>query len=136
MSIGQAQRLRKKSTEAEKKLWARLRDRGAADLKFRRQHPIGSRVVDFFCAESKLAVELDGSGHTYHRNQTADLDRELDLYGKGVRVLRFPNDEVLENTDGVVNAIIYACAPERSLWRINPHLSPLPEGEDGLPRSS
>jgi very-short-patch-repair endonuclease len=63
VSAKQARRLRKTETAAEKRLWAHLRNRRLAGLKFRRQHPLGRRVVDFFCVEAKLAVELDGSGH-------------------------------------------------------------------------
>ena len=116
MSVKQARRLRKTETTAEKRLWAHLRNRRLAGLKFRRQHPLGTRVVDFFCVEAKLAVELDGSGHRRHFGQTADLDREMELHERGIRVLRFINREVLSNLDGVLNAIIYAAYPEKSLW--------------------
>jgi very-short-patch-repair endonuclease len=133
MSIPQALTFRKRETEPEKILWSRLRNRNAVGLKFRRQHPIGDRVVDFFCAEAKLALELDGSGHARHFGQTADLDKELELYESGIRVLRFSNSEIFNNLDGVVNAIIYAVDPERSLWKADPHLGaprpPLPQGE-------
>jgi len=87
-----------------------------AGLKFRRQHPLGTRVVDFFCVEAKLAVELDGSGHRRQFGQTVDLDREMELHERGIRVLRFINREVLSNLDGVLNAIVYAADPEKSLW--------------------
>ena len=116
MSVQQARRLRKGATEAEKRLWSRLRNRQVANLKFRRQHPLGNRTVDFFCAEAKLAIELDGSGHTSYRGQTSDLDREIELYEKGIRILRFQNTDVFNNLDGVLNAIIYAVDPARSLW--------------------
>jgi very-short-patch-repair endonuclease len=116
MGVQQARRLRKKLTDAERKLWSRLRDRQVANLKFRRQHPLGSRVVDFFCPEANLAIELDGSGHVSHRGQTSDLDREIELYEKGIRILRFQDTDVFKNLDGVLNAIIYAVVPERSLW--------------------
>jgi uncharacterized membrane protein len=62
MSVQQARRLRKRATEAETRLWSRLRNRQIANLKFRRQHPLGNRIVDFFCQEAKLGIELDGSG--------------------------------------------------------------------------
>jgi very-short-patch-repair endonuclease len=117
MSVQQARRLRKRATEAETRLWSRLRNRQIANLKFRRQHPLGNRIVDFFCHEAKLGIELDGSGHSGYRGQTSDLDREIDLYEKGIRVLRFQNTDVFNNLDGVLNAIIYAVNPERSLWR-------------------
>jgi very-short-patch-repair endonuclease len=116
MSVRQARRFRKKSTRAEKRLWSRLRDRKAAGLKFRRQHCVGDRVVDFFCAEAKLAIELDGSGHSRHFGEASDLDRELELYEKGIRILRFHNQGIFENLDGVLNRIIYAVDPEKSLW--------------------
>jgi very-short-patch-repair endonuclease len=116
MNVQQARRFRKKSTDAEKRLWASLRNRKAAGLKFRRQYCIGDRVVDFFCAEAKLAIELDGSGHSRHVGETTDLDRELELYEKGIRILRFQNKDIFENLDAVVNRIIYAVDPEKSLW--------------------
>jgi len=74
-------------------------------------------VVDFFCAEARLAIELDGSGHTRHFTRTADLDREIDLHEKGIRLIRFYNKQVFENLDGVLNAIPLAADPERSLWQ-------------------
>jgi len=116
MSVQQARRLRRKLTDAERKLWSRLRNCQVADLKFRRQHPLGDRIADFFCSEAKLAIELDGSGHASYRGQTSDLDREIELYEKGVRGLRVYNHDIFNNLDGVLNAIIYAIDPERSLW--------------------
>jgi|ERR1700730_824577 very-short-patch-repair endonuclease len=141
MSVEQARRLRGKSTNAEKRLWSRLRNRQLAGLRFRRQHPVGNRIIDFFCSEAKLGIELDGAGHHRHFGQTLDLDREIELYEKGIRILRFHNRDVFDNLDGILNAIIFAIDPERSLWpgRLrkmmanspNPHLNPLPEGEEG-----
>jgi very-short-patch-repair endonuclease len=116
MSVEQARRFRKKATRAEKHLWSCLRNRKVAGLKFRRQHCVGDRAVDFFCAEAKLAIELDGSGHSRHLGETSDLDRELEFYEKGIRVLRFHNKDIFENLGGVLNRIIYAIAPEESLW--------------------
>jgi very-short-patch-repair endonuclease len=116
MRTKQARRSRRHPTRAEKHLWAHLRNRQLAGFKFRRQHPCGDRILDFFCAEAKLAIELDGSGHARHLGQACDLDRELELYEKGIRVLRFKNRAVISNLDGVLNAIVYAIDPERSLW--------------------
>jgi very-short-patch-repair endonuclease len=116
MSVQQARRLRRNATDAEKRLWSRLRNRRIANLKFRRQHPIGNRTVDFFCAEAKLAIELDGSGHLTDNARKSDLDREIELHEKGIRVLRFFNHDISNNLDGVLNAIIYAADPEGSLW--------------------
>jgi very-short-patch-repair endonuclease len=146
MSVAQARHLRRSATPAEKRLWSRLRNRQLADLKFRRQEPIGDRVVDFYCAEAHLAIELDGSGHTRREANISDLDRELELHEKGIRVLRFFNRAIFANLDGVLNAIIYAADPERSLWGTpiiqgtsdatgrDPHLSPLPQGEETASR--
>jgi very-short-patch-repair endonuclease len=75
MSVQRARRLRKTATDAEKRLWSRLRNRQIANLKFHRQHPLGSRTVDFFCAEAKLAIELDGSGHVTDNGRKSGLDR-------------------------------------------------------------
>ena len=116
MSVKQAQQLRRNATEAEKLLWSRLRNRNVANFKFRRQHPLGDRIVDFFCAEVNLAIELDGSGHSSDDAQKSDLDREIELYENGVRIFRFPNHEIFNNLDGVLNTIIYAVDPARSLW--------------------
>src|ERR1051325_6228454 len=116
MRAQQGRQLRKQATEAEKRLWRHLRSRRLAAFKFRRQHPIGDRILDFFCAEAKLAIELDGSGHARHLGEVSDLERELELYEKGIRVLRFSNRAVMSNLDGVLNAIIYAIDPEKSLW--------------------
>src|SRR5438067_482523 len=115
-AIQLARHFRKASTRHEKRLWWQLRDRKLGGLKFRRQVPIGDRIVDFFCAEANLAIELDGSGHTRHFTQTSDLDREIDLHEKGVRIIRFYNTEVDQNLDGVLNAILYAADPEKSQW--------------------
>jgi very-short-patch-repair endonuclease len=116
MSVPRARNFRKKSTDAEARLWSELRNRELIGFKFRRQHPVGDRIVDFYCADAKLAIELDGSGHLYDLKRGDDLDREIELYEKGVRVLRFSNEEVFENVDGVLNLIIYAIDPEKSLW--------------------
>ncbi len=78
--------------------------------------PIGDRIVDFFCAEADLAIELDGSGHTRHFTRASDLDREIDLHEQGIRIIRFFNSQVDENLQGVLNAILYTADPEKSLW--------------------
>jgi len=116
MSVRQARSLRKNSTEAETRLWSHLRNRQLVGFKFRRQHPMGSRILDFFCEEAKLAIEVDGSGHSYDLKREDDLDREIELYEKGIRVLRISNMEIFENLDGVLNFIIYSIDPEKSLW--------------------
>lgn len=116
MSVRQARSFRKRSTDAEGGVWSELRNRQLLGFKFRRQHPIGTRIFDFYCDEAKLAIELDGSGHCYDLKREDDLDREIEAYEKGVRILRFGNDEVFQDLDAVLNQIIYAIDPEKSLW--------------------
>src|SRR3954470_19360798 len=115
-AIQLARHFRKAQTRHEKRLWWKLRDRKLGGLKFRRQVPIGDRIADFFCAAANLAIELDGSGHTRHLTQVADLDRAIDFHEKGIRIIRFCNSEIDENLDGVLNAILYAADPEKSRW--------------------
>jgi very-short-patch-repair endonuclease len=100
-----ARRLRRDATVVEKRLWQALRTMHTK-WKFRRQHPIGRRVVDFACPARKLAIELDGSQHG--ERLEADAARSAELGEFGYRVIRFWNNEVVENLDGVVQAILMA----------------------------
>ena len=104
-----AKRLRRGETDAERKLWMRLRDRQVNGAKFRRQQPIGRYIVDFFCPESKLVVELDG-GH--HADQVeADMRRADFLTKSGYRVLRFWDNDVLADTEAVLQKIVNELIP-------------------------
>ena len=114
-----ARKLRRRQTDAERKLWSRLRDRQLCGAKFRRQHAIGPFVADFCCIENKLIIELDGGQHA--ENANADEERTSYLRQHGFRVLRFWNDAVLQDIDAVMVAIIGALE--------SPHPNPLPEGE-------
>lgn len=125
-TVQQARYLRRAATRHEKRLWWHLRDRKLGGLKFRRQVPVGERIVDFFCAEAHLAIELDGSGHCRHFTETSDLDREIELHEKGIRIIRFYNSQIDENLDGVLNAILYAADPEKSLWASGADKEPSP----------
>jgi very-short-patch-repair endonuclease len=98
-----ARRLRCEMTDAERLLWGQLRQRQIAGLKFRRQHPLGSFIVDFVCIEAGLVIEVDGGQHG--ERQPADEARTAWLNSQGYRVLRFWNNEVLQNLDGVREAI-------------------------------
>jgi very-short-patch-repair endonuclease len=98
-----ARTLRKTQTEAEAMLWARLRHRGHAGRKFRRQVPMGPYVVDFACLEEDLVIEIDGGQHAERKDK--DEKRTAWLEGRGLRVMRFWNNEVLENIEGVLIAI-------------------------------
>lgn len=101
----QARKLRQQQTSAEEALWELLRDRQLADLKFRRQHQIGDYIVDFFCAEHRLVVELDGAPHETSKRPKHDEKRDKYLKSLGHIVLRFENKEVFEDTTNLLQAI-------------------------------
>jgi very-short-patch-repair endonuclease len=100
-----AQTLRAESTEAEKKLWRRLRDRRLGGMKFVRQAPIGPYYADFVCRACKLIVEVDGSQHA---DSVYDDTRDAALAAMGYRVLRFWNAEVMGSLDDVCETIVAA----------------------------
>jgi len=97
-------------TEAEKRLWVRIRDRQLEGFKFRRQHPVGRYVADFACIEAKLIVELDGGQHA---DNPKDLERTVWLESQGWCVIRFWNNEVFENLDGVLEHLSISLSPFR-----------------------
>ena len=114
-----ARRLRRSQTEAEIRLWTFLRGSRLSGFKFRRQHPVPPYVLDFYCDDAKLAVELDGSQHT----EVTDLERTRALQSKGIRVLRFWDNDALSRTEAVLEAILASLrAPT-----LTP--TPLPVGE-------
>ena len=98
-----ARELRKNQTDVEAKLWSRLRGRQVAGAKFRRQYAIGYFIADFCCYEQRLVVELDGGQHA--EAGAFDQRRTEFLVAEGYRVLRFWNNEVTENIDGVLGRI-------------------------------
>lgn len=114
--------LRRKQTPTEAVLWERLRNRQIGGQKFRRQHPIGRYVLDFYCAEWKLAVELDGESHD--TRQEYDRARTAWLEALGIEVLRFQNMEVVLDIDSVLDRI-RARLPDPS------PLTPLPTAGEG-----
>ena len=97
--------LRQESTKAEKLLWEELRNRKLNGLKFRRQHPLDKFIADFYCNEKKLVIELDGSIHDEKINKDYDAARTAMLAGLNVIVLRFQNEEVINNVKAVLNKI-------------------------------
>lgn len=99
-----ARSLRKDQTDAEKRLWYHLRDRRLAGHKFRRQHPIGPFIVDFVCLETCLIVDLDGGQHALEIEE--DRNRTAYLETRGFRVLRFWNNQVLNETEAVLTVIL------------------------------
>jgi len=119
--IGVARKLRKHSTDTESYLWRYLRDRQIEGFKFRRQQPVGSHIVDFVNFEKKVVIELDGGQHTLH---PGDKIRDEWFLAEGYKVLRFWDNEVFSNLEGVLETIRDAL--------LTPHPNPLPQGERGL----
>jgi very-short-patch-repair endonuclease len=103
-----ARALRKAETPAEEKLWRVLRGRAVNGLKFRRQHPLHGCVLDFFCAEVGLCVELDGSVHDDPLQRERDDARTAHLAAHCIRVIRFRNEEVLHDLPTVLRRIARA----------------------------
>ena len=122
-----ARNLRRNQTHAERTLWFRLRDRRLGGWKFRRQFPIDRFTVDFFCADAHLIIELDGGQHA--DRSIADAQRTKVLEAMGYLVLRYWNNDVMQNIDGVledIQAALERHSPEP------PHPHPLPSGEREL----
>lgn len=99
-----AKHLRNHLTDAEMKLWGYLRTHPLG-FKFRRQHPIGIYVVDFYCHACKLVIEADGSIHTLPHIQAYDLQRQQQLEAEGLTVTRFTNHDILKRTEHVIMQI-------------------------------
>lgn len=100
-----ARRLRNDATPAERLLWTKINRKQIGGYKFRRQHPIGLYVLDFYCVELKLCIELDGGQHAYEENRRKDEQRTTYLENKGIAVLRFWNIDVLGDVEGAIQMI-------------------------------
>ncbi len=135
-----ARQLRKGSIDAEGLLWARLRGSRLAGLKFKRQQPVGSYIVDFVCFSQKIVVEIDGGQHNDDFVAQRDRERTAWLEGQGFRVIRFWNNDVMGNMDGVLEAISggsevagspsLQLSPTRGERRKPPHLGENPGGRN------
>jgi very-short-patch-repair endonuclease len=112
-------------TEAERKLWSLLR-RNQLGVRFRRQVPFGRYVVDFYCAEAKLVVELDGSQHYTHSGRQKDEKRDTYVRQTGQEVVRYPDTEFLQNENGVIQDIF-----EHVKARVGRDLDPLQSPSEG-----
>jgi very-short-patch-repair endonuclease len=123
-NVGAAKRLRRNQTDAERVLWFRLRDRRLRGLKFKRQVPIDRYVVDFCCADAHLIIEPDGGQHATRISE--DANRTEILGAMGYLVLRFWNNDVMQNIEGVLEEILNTLEQHRSE---PPHPDPLPCGE-------
>jgi very-short-patch-repair endonuclease len=105
IKVATARRLRRNQTDAEMRLWLHLRDRRLIGLKFRRQVPVAGFVADFLCETAKLTIEVDGGQHA---SAEQDATRTAELNAAGYEVLRFWNNDVLQNLDGVLQRIVEA----------------------------
>jgi very-short-patch-repair endonuclease len=121
--VNRARLLRKKATNTERTLWRHLRNRNFAGYKFRRQHPLGCYILDFYCPAAKLALELDGGGHNCQLGQARDQTRSTVLADQWITVLRFWNHQVRYEIDGVLKAIWFALN-QRPTSQPSPQSSP------------
>ncbi len=124
-----ARQLRRTMTLPEVLLWQALRRRPAG-LRFRKQHPAGRYVLDFFCPARRLAVEVDGEAHNRGSQPGYDAERDRWLLGQGARVLRIPAVDVLTDLEAVVRHVVATAAPEVSYPSTASGGPPPPPGEE------
>lgn len=115
-TLTRARRLRREMSPPETWLWQRLRDKRLLGLKFRRQHPIGPWIVDFYCVALRLAVEVDGAFHSEGDGPERDRQRDAWLAGQGIRVIRFRAADVMQR----MNQVLASIAAEAGVSRIGP----------------
>jgi type I site-specific restriction-modification system R (restriction) subunit/very-short-patch-repair endonuclease len=119
--VNEARELRKKQTPAEEFFWQIVRNRKFIGLKFRRQHQIGQYIVDFYCDEKRLAVELDGGVHQIPEQKEKDKSKDEYLKSLGINIVRFKNEEILDRINETLKKLFELVLPPPSL--------PLPMGE-------
>ncbi len=129
--LTRAKAMRSAPTDAEHRLWSILRGKGLAGYKFKRQQPIGSFIVDFICIRHGLIIEADGGQHS----SQADAGRDAFLNARGFRILRFWNNDILTNEEGVATSILDALRsplpnslPKGEGVKVAPPSSPSPMG--------
>ena len=110
-----ARTLRKNSTIQEKRLWNLLKNHQFHSLKFKRQQPIGNYIVDFICKEAKIIIEVDGGQHNEKEIIEADNEKTAFLESKGYKVIRFWNNEVYENIEGIIKRLEKEINPHQEL---------------------
>jgi very-short-patch-repair endonuclease len=129
--VARARTLRRAMTEAEQKLWWHLRNLPVEGTHFRRQATIGPYFADFACHQHRLVIEVDGSQHGDESHAASDQERTAFLKSHGYRVLRFWNNEVLDEIDAVTEAIYTALNETQALLPPTPNPSPPREGARG-----
>lgn len=150
-AVARARQLRREASYVERQVWRWLRDRRFSAYKFRRQHELGPYYLDFFCLESRLAIELDGRQHGHPGQAAADRVKDEWLAARGIKVLRFWNSTVLREKQAVRDAIwreLQDRAPrdlpayqrpgvvKAAGGGVGPHPVPLPRGEGARPDAS
>jgi very-short-patch-repair endonuclease len=117
-------------------IWQGIRRRGQGWPAFRRQHPIGPYILDFYCAQARLAIEIDGASHGFGDRPQRDHRRDLYLRERGIRVCRIAAAEVLEDPSGIIDGIVGMVrpAPSTTSWSPSPGLAS--EGGTKLANSS
>ena len=105
ITFKRAASLRRNLTESEKILWTRLSKNQLNGLRFKRQHPIGKYIADFYCHKHKLVIEIDGLYHNDNNQKEKDATRDQTMQDKGLNILRFTNDEVRQSVDTVISKI-------------------------------
>ena len=109
-TVENARRLRRNLSPPEARLWSRLRTRGPGSPVFRRQHPIGPYVLDFYCAKARLAVEIDGMSHDVGDRPQRDARRRTWLQRRGVTIMPIAATDVMRSIDDAVDAVVRAAA--------------------------
>lgn len=109
--------LRKNMTPAEKLLWRKLRKSQLNCLRFRRQYGVLNYILDFYCPQYKLGIEIIGDVHGYRRRQEFDLQRQRKIESLGVKLLSYTNSQVVEEIEGVLKDILFNLPPTPSLIR-------------------
>lgn len=115
-AVDRCPELRREMTDAERRLWRILRGRQVAGAKFRRQHEYGPYILDFFCPERRLAIEVDGGQHLTPEGLARDTKRDSYLSATAIQVLRFTDREMLLETEAVrerIRQVLEAPAPQR-----------------------
>lgn len=105
-SFVKAKAIRKDETQVEKILWAKLRNNQLKGYKFRRQHPIGLYIVDFYCYQLNLVIEIDGDYHNIQEQIEKDKERTQNLENDGLQLIRFTNKDVMENLEKIISEIM------------------------------
>jgi very-short-patch-repair endonuclease len=103
-----AREMRKEPTRSEDRIWSWLRNRRFGNYKFRRQHPLGDYILDFYCAELKICIELDGAVHEIDAVAERDKERTRYLERQGIEVLRLENEELIRDPDTVIDCVQWA----------------------------